>query len=278
MPKTEEKTDFDERSMRLKRLEDFRKTGNPYPDKFDKKQSLSEAKSLKEGSKVKTAGRIMTRREMGKIIFCHLQDFSGKIQVVLKEDELKGNFKFFLDHFDLGDFLGVEGEIFTTKKGEISILVEKYEMLGKAILPLPEKWHGIKDTEIMYRKRYLDLIANEETLKRFVFRSELVKNIRGFYWERGFQEVETPILCNTASGATAKPFVTHHNALDLDVYLRIAPEIFLKECIVGGFEKVFEIGRCFRNEGMDPSHLQDFTMLEHYVAYWNFEDNMVFTE
>lgn len=269
-----------EKETRLKRLKKIKKAGiDPYPDRFEKKQSLIQAKAFKDGAEVKTAGRLMTRREMGKIIFCHLQDGSGKMQVVFKEDELgKEQLKSFLDLFDLGDFVGVEGKIFKTKRGEVSVLVEKYVMLGKALLPLPEKWHGLKDTEIIYRQRYLDLTANEDTLQRFIFRSDLIKSLREFYWEKGFVEVETPILCNTASGAIAKPFKTHYNALDLDVYLRIAPEIYLKECIVGGFEKVFELGRCFRNEGMDPSHLQDFTMLEHYAAYWNFEDNMEFTE
>ncbi|MFA5029502.1 MAG: lysine--tRNA ligase [Patescibacteria group bacterium] len=280
MPEDKNKTDLDERKMRLKRLENIKKSGsNPYPEKFDKQQTLADAKTLKEGTEVKTAGRILTIRDMGKIIFCHLQDFSGKLQVVLKEDEVgKEKLKWFLDNFDLGDFVGVAGEIFTTKKGEISILVKKYDFLGKALLPLPEKWHGLKDAELIYRQRYLDLVANEESMARFKLRSEIVKALREFYWGRGFIEVETPILCNTASGAIAKPFVTHYNALDLDVYLRIAPEIYLKECIIGGLEKVFEIGRCFRNEGMDPSHLQDFTMVEHYAAYWNYEDNMKFTE
>jgi lysyl-tRNA synthetase class 2 len=197
----------------------------------------------------------------------------------LKDDVVgKDKLKLFTKIFDPGDFIGVSGKLFKTQKGEISILVSEYVLLSKTLRPLPEKWHGLKDQESIYRQRYLDLISNPETKSRFLFRSDLIKHLREFYWERGFVEVETPILTNNASGALAKPFKTHYNALDIDVFLRIAPETYLKECIVGGFEKVFEIGRCFRNEGMDPSHLQDFTMVEHYVAYWNYEDNMRFTE
>jgi len=272
--------DHDEKKMRLERLENIKKSGiNAYPDQFDKKQSLFEAKESKEGTEVKTAGRILTIRAMGKIAFCHLMDETGRLQIVLNINEIgEEKFKWFNDHFDLGDFIGVEGEIFTTKAGELSVLVKKYEFLGKALLPLPEKFHGLKDEEIIYRERYLDLATNEESFTRFKLRSDIVKSLREFYWSRGFTEIETPILCNNASGAAAKPFITHHNAIDLDVYLRIAPEIYLKEAIIGGFDKVFEIGRCFRNEGMDPSHLQDFTMVEHYAAYWNYEDNMKFAE
>lgn len=273
-------SDIDERTMRLKRLEAIKKSGiNPFPDKFDKQQSLADAKSAKEGTKVKTAGRILTIRAMGKIAFSHLVDESGKLQIVLNSNEIsKDEFDWFVASFDMGDFIGIEGEIFTTKAGEISVLVKKYVFLGKALLPLPEKFHGLKDEELIYRERYLDLIANEESMKRFKLRSDILKSLREFYWSRGFTEIETPVLCNNASGATAKPFITHHNALDTDVYLRIAPEIYLKEVIIGGFDKIFEVARCFRNEGMDPSHLQDFTMVEHYAAYWNYEDNMNFTE
>lgn len=267
----------DEYKTRLEKLKKLREQGiNPYPDQFAKLQSIAEVLKLPEGEKVKTAGRLLTIREMGKICFCHVQDSSAKMQIVLKQDDL--DLKKFLKIFDPADFVGIEGEVFKTKKGELSILVKKYQLLGKTLRPLPEKFHGLKDQEAIYRQRYLDLISNRESFERFLFRSEFVKALREFYWSQGFTEVETPILTNTASGALAKPFTTHYNALDLDVYLRIAPETYLKECIIGGFEKVFEVGRCFRNEGMDPSHLQDFTMTEHYAAYWNFEDNMKFTE
>ncbi|MBI3290709.1 lysine--tRNA ligase [Candidatus Falkowbacteria bacterium] len=270
----------DEYEIRLNKLKKIREQGiNPYPEKFDKSQSVVEILKLKLGKKVKTAGRLLTIREMGKIAFCHLQDGSGKIQLVFKENELdKDGLKSFIKIFDPGDFIGVEGEVFKTQKGEISILVKKFVILAKALRPLPEKWHGLKDQELIYRQRYLDLIASGETYERFLFRGEFIKSLREFYWSSGFIEVETPILTNTASGAIAKPFKTHYNALDLDVYLRIAPETYLKECVIGGLEKVFEIGRSFRNEGMDPSHLQDFTLAEHYAAYWEFEDNMRFTE
>ncbi len=266
--------------VRLAKLKKVEEAGiNPYPEKFGVKDSLTEAKEKKEGSEVVCAGRLMTLRDMGKLTFAHMQDFSGKMQIVFKQDDLgKDNYKFLLKHIDLGDFLGVKGKIFVTKKGETSILIESWELLSKTLLPLPEKWHGLQDTETKYRQRYLDMIANRETLDRFVFRSNLVKKLREFYWAEGFTEIETPILVNNASGALAKPFKTRHAALDIPLYLRIAPEIYLKEAIAGGFERVFELGRAFRNEGMDPSHLQDFTMLEHYTAYWNYEDNMDFTE
>lgn len=267
----------DEYQIRLEKLKNIRRRGiNPYADKFEKKQSLAQAQKAKLGAKIKTAGRILTIREMGKICFCHLFDGSSRMQIVLKQDEV--DLKGFLKLFDPGDFVGLEGELFKTQKGEISVLVKKYAMLAKALRPLPEKWHGLQDQELKYRQRYLDLIASPEAYERFLWRSELIKTLREFYWAEGFIEVETPILTNAASGAMAKPFITHYNALDIDVYLRLAPETYLKECLVGGMEKIFEIGRCFRNEGMDPSHLQDFTLCEHYVAYWNFEDNMKFTE
>src|SRR3989344_2116078 len=241
------KKTVDEYKDRLAKLEKIRQEGiNPYPDSFDKKQSVAEILKLELGAKVKTAGRILTVREMGKIAFCHLQDSTAKIQLVLKEDKIgKEQLKWFIKNFDAADFIGVEGETFKTQKGEFSVLVKKYQLLGKALRPLPEKWHGLKDQELKYRQRYLDLASDRQTFDRFLFRSEFIKTLRQFYWDKGFIEIETPILTNTASGAMAKPFTTHYNALDIDVFLRIAPETYLKEAIVGGFEKVFEIGRCF---------------------------------
>lgn len=270
----------DERAERLRKLDLLKKSGViPYAGKFDKKQSLSEAKESEIGSKVQTAGRVVLFRDMGRITFCHLQDFNGRMQIVFKEDILgKERYRQLIKTMDIGDFVGVNGEVFTTNKGEISILVQDYLFLSKALRPLPEKWHGLKDQETKYRKRYLDLIMNQDTRMRFKFRSDFIWELRNFYVENGFSEIETPILCNTPSGALAKPFKTHHNALDIDVYLRIAPEIYLKEAIIGGYEKIFEVARSFRNEGLDPSHLQDFTMVEHYCAYWDFEMNMDFTE
>lgn len=280
-PVQEEKNNnFDEREMRLKRLEAIKSAGvNPYPEKFDKTHNLVDAKVAKEGTKVKTAGRIMTRRTMGKIAFCHLQDWSGKCQIVFNINEIgEEKFKWFVDNFDMGDFIGVTGEIFVTKAGETSILVKEYEFLGKALLPLPDKFHGLKDTDTIYRQRYLDLLMNEESKKRFQFRSNFIRALREFYWQEGFNEVETSTFLHQATGATATPYETHNNALDIDLVLRISLELPLKELIVGGMEKIFEIGKAFRNEGSDPSHLPEHTSVEHYCAYWNFEDNIKFTE
>jgi len=264
---------------RLKKLAKIRESGvNPYPGRFAKDQSLMEAKALKPKKKVKVAGRIMTFRDMGKLTFAHLQDFSGRMQVVFESKKLGKDAYEFLKLLDLGDILGVQGEVFITHKGEVSVLVKDYQLLSKALRPLPEKWHGLKDKETAYRQRYLDLISNRETMERFIFRSDFIRALREFYWKEGFYELECPTLASTASGALAKPFVTHHNALDHDFFLRIAIETYQKEATVGGFEKTFEIGKVFRNEGMDPSHLQEFTMCEHYAVYWDYEDNMKFTE
>jgi lysyl-tRNA synthetase, class II len=264
---------------RLRKLEEIKKLGiTPYAEKYERTHSLKEAFEGGEGTKVKVAGRIMTLREMGKLAFAHLQDFSGRMQIAFQVDEIGKEKMKFLRLLDLGDFIGVEGEVFTTHKGEVSVLVKELTFLSKTLLPLPEKWHGLKDKEACYRQRYLDMVSNRETLDRFVLRSAFIKALREFYWVNGFTEIETPYLASTASGALARPFVTHHNALDHDFFLRIAIETPQKEATVGGFEKVFEIGKVFRNEGMDPSHLQEFTMCEHYAAFWNYEDNMDFTE
>lgn len=264
---------------RLKKLEQLQKSGvKAYPERFERTHTLERAFNEKVGTKVRVAGRMMTFREMGKLAFAHLQDQSKKMQIVFEVKHI-GEEKFsMLKLLDMGDIIGVEGDIFVTKKGEISVLVSDYWMLSKALRPLPEKWHGVKDREICYRQRYLDLIMNKETRERFLFRSNLIRVVRQYLEDHDFIEIETPILATQASGALAKPFVTHHNALDIDVYLRIAPETYLKRATVGGFERVFEFAKCFRNEGIDPSHLQEFTMLEYYGAYWNFEDNMKFTE
>lgn len=270
----------DEIQIRRERLGLIEKMGiEAYADKFDVSATISESKNLAVGSNVIIAGRLMLLRQMGKLTFAHLQDFSNRVQIVLKSDNLgKESYGALLKIIDIGDFLGVEGKIFKTHTGEISVLVDKYKFLSKALRPLPEKWHGLKDTELIYRKRYLDLIMNEEARKKFKFRSDFIWEMRKFYKERGFEEIDTPILCNTPSGALAKPFKTHYNALGIDVYLRIAPEIYLKEAIIGGYEKIFEIARCFRNEGTDSGHLQDFTMVEHYCAYWDFRKNMAFIQ
>lgn len=266
--------------IRLKKAEELRKRGQqPYAALFDRTHSLTEAKNLKDGANVSVAGRVVLMRDMGKMTFLTLQDHTGRLQIVLKEEVLgKDVYKDALKLLDLGDFMGVSGERFATQKGEPSVMASSWTMLTKALRQPPEKWHGVADQETAWRQRYLDMMSNRETFERFTFRSRFVQKLREFYWKKGFLEVETPVLTNAASGALATPFVTHHQAYDLDVYLRIAPETYLKECLVGGMDKVFEVARVFRNEGLDPSHLQDFTMVEHYCAYWDYRKNMEFTE
>ncbi|MCI8394223.1 MAG: lysine--tRNA ligase [Bacilli bacterium] len=262
----------------LVRREKLKNISNPYPEKYDTNYELEQASHLEDGiSNVRVAGRIILMRKMGKMAFLTIGDIKGKIQISIKIDCVgEEKYAFFKENFDLGDFIGVEGEIFTTHTGEKTIRANSFEFLGKALKPLPEKYHGLEDIETIYRHRYMDLITNDNSKKAFLLRSKLIREIRNFLDEEGYIEIETPILNNKASGALAKPFITHHNALDIDLYLRIAPETYLKRAIVGGFTKVFEIARCFRNEGMDQTHLQDFTMMEGYGAYLNYEDNMIF--
>ncbi|GAB2024720.1 lysine--tRNA ligase [Lactovum odontotermitis] len=224
------------------------------------------------------AGRLMTKRGKGKVGFAHLQDREGQIQIYVRKDEVgEENYQIF-KIADLGDFLGVEGQIMKTDTGEVTIKAEKLTFLSKALRPLPEKWHGLTDTETRYRKRYLDLISNPESFKRFQMRSQIISEIRRFMDSKGFLEVETPVLHSEAGGAAARPFNTHFNALDKDMVLRIALELHLKRLIVGGMEKVYEIGRVFRNEGVDTTHNPEFTMLESYEAYADFNDVMDLTE
>lgn len=272
--------DNNEEKVRLQKLQRLVDAGvEAYPEKFEKQQIMNQCAVAPEGTKVKTAGRLIMFRDMGKITFGHLQDYSGRCQIVFKKDEVGDDqYKLFIKNIDLGDHVGVEGEIFVTQKGEISILVKKWRFLGKALLPLPEKWHGLKDREVAYRQRYLDLISNPETMKRFQLRSDFIRALREFYWSKGFYEVETATLLHKATGAHAEPYFTHNNALDIDVSLRISHELPLKELIVGGYDKIFELGKAFRNEGHDPSHLPEHTHVEHYCSYWNYEDNMKFTE
>ena len=263
--------------VRREKIDNIRKYANPYPDKFEVNYSIKDASTLDDGTTgVRVAGRIVLMRKMGKMSFLTIQDIEGRIQVSIKVDmigeEMYAHFK---SDFDIGDFIGVSGEIFTTHTGEKTIRADKLEFLGKALKPLPEKFHGLVDQETIYRNRYVDLITSEESRRNFLFRSKFIKEIRNYLDDLGYIEIETPILNMKASGATAKPFIAHHNALDMDVYLRIAPETYLKRAVVGGFSKVFEIARCFRNEGMDSTHLQDFTMIEGYGAYLNYKDNMV---
>ena len=264
--------------IRRNKLDEIKKYTNPYPERFEVTNTLLEARSLEDGNKdVSIAGRIVFMRKMGKLIFLRLRDIEADIQVQLKADVTNADdYEFVKKIVDLGDFLGATGEIITTQTGEKTLLAESIKFLGKALKPLPEKFHGVTDTELKYRQRYVDLISNEESRKVFLGRSKLYAFIHKFLGENGFLQVETPIMQNAVCGAAARPFYTHHNALDMDFNLRIAPETYLKQCVSGGFNRVYEIAKCFRNEGMDTQHLQEFTQVEWYVAYWNFEDNIKF--
>jgi lysyl-tRNA synthetase class 2 len=261
---------------RLKKLEELKNNGiNPYPYKFDKKNDISECLASKLKTKVRTAGRIITKRDLGKIAFINLRDSTGMIQLVLQENETpKENFDFFKKYLDVGDFIGIDGEVFKTKTGQISILVKRSELLSKSILPLPEKFHGLQDVEERYRKRYLDLMINPEVKEVFLKREKILDAIRELMKKKGFVEVDTPYLQTVYGGAAAKPFKTHLNALNTDLFLAISPELYLKRLIIGGFEKVFTIARNFRNEGIDKWHNPEFTMMEIYQAYADYHDMM----
>ncbi len=265
--------------VRVKKAEALRASGKvPYAATFDRSHTLADARSQPDGTTVCVAGRIMLFRDMGKMTFVTLQDHTGRLQLVFREEDVGADaYKDMLALLDRGDFIGAHGERFATKTGEPSVAVREWMMLSKALLQPPEKWHGIADRETAYRQRYLDLISNDETRQRFFLRSLFIRRMREFYWTHDFVEVDLPVLVNAASGALATPFTTHHEALDLDVYLRIALETHQKECLVGGYDRTFSLGPVFRNEGMDPSHLQEFTMCEHYAAYWDYRANMAFT-
>lgn len=278
---------------RIDKVKELRKLGdNPYKERYDidskagdlaktDPSKLPNAEKIVKNVKPKhsIAGRVMIMRTHGKLSFATLKDQSGALQVCFMQDILGiDQYKHAIKFIDRGDFIGVKGDLFVTNHGETTLLISEYELLSKTIRPLPEKWHGLSDQETKYRKRYLDTISDDETFRRFIFRSNFISFIRNYLVENDFLEIETPILSNSASGALAKPFITHHNALDHDFYLRIAPETALKKAVAGGYERVFEFAKCFRNEGIDPSHLQEFTMLEYYASYWNYEDNMKFTE
>ncbi len=231
-----------------------------------------------EGQSTSVAGRIMSKRGMGKAVFCDLQDVKGRIQLYVRVDELGEEAFAKFKKTDIGDIVGVEGEVFKTKRGEISVKAHKVTLLSKSLLPLPEKFHGLTDKETRYRQRYVDLIMNEDVRRTFQIRTAFIKHVRKYLDERDYLEVETPILNTIQGGATARPFVTHHNTLGLDMYLRIATELHLKRLTVGGFERVYEIGRIFRNEGMDPKHNPEFTTIELYEAYADFHDMMDIAE
>ena len=231
-----------------------------------------------EGREVSIAGRMMSRRIMGKASFIDVRDASGRIQSYVRRDEIGDEPYADFKKWDIGDIVGIRGEVFRTQKGEISIKAHEITLLSKSLLPLPEKWHGLKDTELRYRQRYVDLIVNPEVKDTFVKRSKIITAIRSFLEAKGYIEVETPVLHAIAGGAAARPFITHHNALDIDMYMRIALELHLKRLIVGGFDKVYEIGRVFRNEGIDTRHNPEFTLLELYEAYTDYHGMMDITE
>ena len=264
--------------VRIGKLDTIREYCNPYPERYEKTHALKDARLLEDGTTdVRIAGRIVFMRKMGKLSFVRIRDIEGDMQLEIKIDMVgEEAYEFFKKQIDTGDFIGAEGEIFTTQTGEKTLRVHTFEFLGKALRPLPEKFHGLTDMEMKYRQRYVDLIMNEETRRVFLGRSKLYAYIHKFLGDNGFLEVETPILQNAVCGASARPFYTHHNALDMECNLRIAPETYLKQCVAGGFDRVYEVAKCFRNEGMDTEHLQEFTQVEWYASYWNFEDNIKF--
>jgi len=272
---------------RLRKLKDLRLLGiNPYPYKYEPHHHAEEINSKYEGlqneeqtqDKAKIAGRIIGLRRMGKVTFMHLKDHTGKVQVYFQQDSLGEEAYKVLKLLDRGDFIGLEGTVFKTKTGEVTIKVEKLEVLTKSLRPLPEKWHGLKDTELRYRQRDVDLIMNDDVKKVFAMRSQIIYAIREFFHQKKFVEVETPVLTPQYGGANARPFTTHHHDLNMELYLRISLELYHKRLIIGGFEKVFEIGHVFRNEGVDTSHNPEFTLLECYQAYADYEDMMELTE
>lgn len=280
---------IDQRSQRIAKLEILQKENIPaYVNSFHVTKTISEVTQsysdvLKEALEeqehlVTTAGRIMSMRMHGKTSFAHIQSNRDRIQIYVRKKELGDQMFDFYKSLDIGDHVGVTGRVFRTKTNELTILVNELTLLSKSLRPLPEKWHGLKDVEIRYRQRYLDLVVNPNVREIFIMRSKIVSALRTFFLDRDFLEVETPMMQPIAGGASAKPFMTYHNALGMNLYLRIAPELYLKRLIVGGFERVFEINRNFRNEGISTEHNPEFTMLEFYMAYADYRDLMSLTE
>jgi len=277
----------DQRELRLQKVVSLRAQGiDPYPARFSCTHSaagalsaFAESEGQAESVTVRVAGRIMSLRNMGKASFAHIQDGTGRIQLYLRRDHVgEAAYASFLKDFDLGDFVGVEGSLFRTRTGEVTVDVRSLQMLAKTLRPLPEKWHGLTDVEMRYRQRYLDLLVNEDARRTFVTRTRIVSAVRRYLDQRGFLEVETPVLQPVYGGAAARPFVTHHNELDADLYLRIADELYLKRLVIGGLERVYEIGHDFRNEGVSTRHNPEFTQIEVYQAYADYSDMMRLTE
>jgi len=275
---TEEKNDLIE--QKHKNLQKLAEAGiDPFGESFSGIRSIKELKdNFTEGEKARIAGRIMARREHGKSAFMDVKDFTGRMQVYMRKDVIGEEPFETLKAVDIGDIIGVEGELFKTRTGEETLKVNQYKVLSKSLLPLPEKWHGLKDMETRFRQRYVDLIVNDEVRDKFITRVKLIQHLRNELNGQGFLEVETPMMHPIPGGAAGKPFKTHHEALDMDLYLRIAPEIYLKKLLVGGFDKVYEINRSFRNEGISIRHNPEFTMIEVYQAYSDCEGMMRLTE
>ncbi len=280
---------MDQSKTRIEKLSAMRALGNPYPNDFKPTHLAMELhETYKDFDKVKLegvsetfkmAGRVMGMRGFGKAAFFHIQDRSAKFQLYIAQDSVgEKEFKILMDFIDVGDIMGVEGNLFRTKTNELTLKVTRARILSKCLHVLPEKWHGLKDTEIRYRQRYLDLIVNPPVREIFKTRSRIVQHIRNYFLTRDYLEVETPMMHPIAGGALARPFVTHHNTLDMDLYLRVAPELYLKRLVVGGMERVFEINRNFRNEGISIQHNPEFSMLEFYETYATYEDFLVLTE
>lgn len=273
------KISTNELEARMQKAENIRaRDGVVWKDKYERTHTIADARNLADGSHVRLAGRITALRWLGKLMFGRIYDINGEIQFSMSREELgEEQYKFMKANVDLGDFIGIDGELYHTTAGELTVRVAHYDILAKALRPLPEKFHGLTDMETRYRQRYLDIISNADVRNALLGRFKMTQYWRDFMNQHGFLEIETPIMQNIASGAAARPFTTHHNALDADFQLRISPELFLKQAIGAGFDRVYEVAKDFRNEGMDAMHLQEFTMVEWYAAYWDYNKNIQFT-